>query len=402
MDSIRSSAENRRSANAIEQCPACGSKQLMPFHSMQGIPALSCTIWDSAEAARNCPQGDIDLALCQTCALLLNTSFDSELLHYDEAYEASLHHSPLFARYAEELAQGLIERYDLHEKVVLEIGCGKGAFLKMLVEMGNNRGLGFDPSYEAEPDDVPDARITFVKELYTDAHLDISPDLVIARQLLEHVEEPLEFLTALRLTLGDRHDTIVVFEVPNALDMLQRADLWDVIYEHPIYFTPLALDRLLRSAGFDVRRVRPGYEGLFLIIEASPSAEPPKELESVGHLVKDEVAGFAKAYAERVKRWGRHLDEIKRKGQRAVLWGAGARGDTFLNAIGIRDEIPMVVDRNPRKWGKHMAGTGQQIHSPEALKAEPPQVVVIANEIYEEEIGKSLRDMGIVAEILVA
>lgn len=402
MTSTTAPADKHSAAKAIEKCPACGSRQLVPFHSMQSIPALSCTIWDSVEEARSCPQGDIDLALCETCALLLNTSFDPELLHYDEAYEASLHHSPLFSRYAEELAQGLIERYGLQNKTVLEIGCGKGAFLKMLVEMGNNRGLGFDPSYEAEPGDVPDERITFVKEFYTEAHLDVAPDLVIARQLLEHVEEPLEFLTGLRRTLGDRHETIVVFEVPNALDMLQRADLWDVIYEHPIYFTPLALDRLLRSAGFDVHRVRPGYEGLFLIIEASPSAEPPGDLESVGHLLKDEVAGFAAAYTERVKRWGRQLDEIKKKGQRAVLWGAGARGDTFLSAIGIRDEISMVVDLNPRKWGKHMAGTGQQIHSPEALRAEPPQVVVIANEIYKEEIGKSLRDMGIDAEILVA
>jgi len=383
-------------------CPACGSSELIPFHRMQSIPALSCTIWDSAEEARTCPQGDIDLALCETCALLVNTSFDPELLHYDEAYEASLHHSPLFARYAEELAGDLIDWYDLRDKVVLEIGCGKGAFLKMLVEMGNNRGLGFDPGYEAEPDDVPDERITFVKDFYTEAHLDIAPDLVIARQLLEHVEAPLEFLTGLRRTLGDRHDTVVVFEVPNALDMLQRADVWDVIYEHPIYFTPLALDRLLRSAGFDVLRMRPAYEGIFLIIEASPGAEPAGDLEAVGYLVKDEVAGFAAAYVERVQRWQKRLDEIKKKGQRAVLWGAGARGDTFLNAIGIHDEIAMVVDLNPRKWGKHMAGTGQAIHSPEDLKTQPPDVVVIANEIYEEEISKSLRDMGIDAEILVA
>ena len=62
----------------------------------------------------------------------------------------------------------------------------------------------------------------------------------------------------------------------------------------------------------------------------------------------------------------------------------------------------MVVDLNPRKWGKHMAGTGQPIHSPEDLKAQPPDVVVIANEIYLDEIRGSLRDMGIDAEVLVA
>ena len=389
-----------REANA--PCPACGSTELSPFHRMESIPALSCTIWDSVEQAKSCPQGDIELALCNTCGLLINTAFEPERLHYDEAYVASLHHSPLFGRYATDLATDLIERYDLHEKLVLEIGCGKGEFLKMMVELGNNRGAGFDRSYEAPPGGETDERLTFVKEFYTEAHLDLKPDLVIARQLLEHVEEPFEFVSSLRRTLGERRDTVVVFEVPNAQDMLQRADLWDVIYEHPIYFTPQALERLMRSAGFDVHKVRPAYEGLFLIVEASPGDMPSGELEAVGHTLEGDVAGFAKAYAERQTRWKRQLDDIRANDKRAVLWGAGARGDTFLNAIGIDDEIPIVVDLNPRKWGKHMAGTGQVIHSPEDLKAERPDVVVIANEIYLEEIKSSLREMGIDADVLVA
>ncbi len=383
-------------------CPACGSAQLSPFHRMERIPVLSCTIWDSDEEARACPKGDIELALCKTCGLLVNTTFEPDLLHYDEAYQASLHHSPLFTRYAAKLATDLVDRYDLRDKLVLEIGSGKGDFLKMMVDEGNNRGVGFDPSYEVDPDEPPDDRLTFVKEFYTEAHLDFAPDLVIARQLLEHVEEPFEFMSGLRRTLGDRHNTVVVFEVPNALDMLQRADLWDVIYEHPIYFTPLALERLLRSAGFDVHQVRPAFEGLFLIIEASPGAEAPANLDPVGHLLEEDVAKFAAAYTDRVEKWRQRLEEIRVQGKRAVLWGSGARGDTFLNALGVHDEIPMVVDLNPRKWGKHMAGTGQQIHSPEDLKAQHPDVVVIANEIYLQEISASLREMGIDAEILVA
>lgn len=369
---------------------------------MRGIPALSCTIWDSREQAENCPKGDIELALCKTCGLLINTAFDSAVLHYDEAYEASLHHSPLFAKYADELASDLIERYDLRGKTVAEIGCGKGAFLRMLVEMGDNRGYGFDPSYEADPDDVADERLTFVKEFYSDAHLDVAPDLVIARQLLEHVENPLDFVKSIRSKLGNRSDAVVVFEVPNALDMLQRADLWDVIYEHPIYFTPQALERLLRSAGFDVRRVWPAYKGLFLVIEASPGASPTEALAPVGETLEKDVASFASAYGERLKRWESHLKEIKESGKRAVLWGAGARGNTFLNAVGIVDQIHLAVDLNPRKWGKYMAGTGQLIQSPEELKADPPDVVVIANEIYLNEISASLRAMGIEAEVLVA
>ena len=38
-------------------------------------------------------------------------------------------------------------RYDLREKDILEIGCGKGEFLTLLADLGNNRCIGFDPGY---------------------------------------------------------------------------------------------------------------------------------------------------------------------------------------------------------------------------------------------------------------
>ena len=40
----------------------------------------------------------------------------------------------------------LIRRYDLRGKEVIEIGCGKGEFLSLLCEVGDNRGVGFDPA----------------------------------------------------------------------------------------------------------------------------------------------------------------------------------------------------------------------------------------------------------------
>ena len=38
----------------------------------------------------------------------------------------------------------------LRGKDIIEIGCGKGEFLLLLCEMGNNRGTGFDPGFVSE------------------------------------------------------------------------------------------------------------------------------------------------------------------------------------------------------------------------------------------------------------
>ena len=386
----------------IQACPACGSSDLDVFTEPTDLPTQSCTLWPGRDAALDCPRGTMSLALCGTCGLLVNVAFDPSLLDYDENYENSLHFSSLFQSYARELGTELIERYNLHKKVILEIGCGKGDFLRMMVELGDNTGIGVDPSFEEDPTRPIDDRLVFVKGYYLEADLHVSPDLVIARQLLEHVDDPRSFLAHIREILGDRSDSVVVFEVPNALDMLQRADVWDVIYEHPVYYTPQALKRLLTSAGFTVHDVRAVYENLYLVIEASPSVGERGEQPRVGYLLEEDVHRFAAAYEARIDEWRAKLAEIIETGLRAVLWGAGARGDAFLNALQIRDEIPLVIDINPRKWGRHMAGTGQPIHSPDVLMEQPPDVVVIANEIYKGEIADDLEKMGIDAEILIA
>ena len=38
----------------------------------------------------------------------------------------------------------------MHNKNIIEIGCGSGEFIKLLCELGNNKGIGFDPSYKED------------------------------------------------------------------------------------------------------------------------------------------------------------------------------------------------------------------------------------------------------------
>ncbi len=64
---------------------------------------------------------------------------------YGPRYENSFYVSPRFRDYAAPLVEHLITTYDLHNKVIVEIGCGQGDFLRALCESGDNRGYGYDP-----------------------------------------------------------------------------------------------------------------------------------------------------------------------------------------------------------------------------------------------------------------
>ena len=65
-------------------------------------------------------------------------------MQYQEDYESTQAVSPTFNRFHDRLAHDLIERFDLHGKKIVELGCGQGEFITMLAEYGDNRGYGFD------------------------------------------------------------------------------------------------------------------------------------------------------------------------------------------------------------------------------------------------------------------
>jgi hypothetical protein len=96
----------------------------------------------------------------------------------------------------------------------------------------------------------------------------------------------------------------------------------------------------------------------------------------------------------------RLVGELSEDGRRAVVWGAGSKGVSFLNTLGAR-QISNVVDINPRKSGMYVSGTGHEVISPDRLANVAPEIVILMNANYRDEVAKTLDDLGLVAEILI-
>ena len=79
--------------------------------------------------------------------------------------------------------------------------------------------------------------------------------------MLEHIDEPREFLKALAAKLEP--GTAVFFEVPNVLFTIRDGGIWDIIYEHCGYFSPSSLTRVFQLAGFNVEEVEEAFSGQF-------------------------------------------------------------------------------------------------------------------------------------------
>lgn len=114
------------------------------------------------------------------------------------------------------------------------------------------------------------------------------------------------------------------------------------------------------------------------------------------------VADFRRRFAETRAGWRERLGAARADGRRTVIWGGGSKGVSFLTTLGLEDEVGYVVDVNPYKQDKYMAGTGHRVVSPDFLREYRPDLVVAMNPIYLEEIGAELSSLGVEAELIGA
>jgi SAM-dependent methyltransferase len=374
------------------------------FYEVERVPSNSCILLSSREEAVNYPRGDIRLAFCIDCGFICNIAYESRLTEYSGRYEETQGFSPTFNSFHDRLARSLVERHDLHGKELIEIGCGKGEFLKLLCDLGENTGLGFDPGYsEARGQELGASRFRVVRDFFSDAYADRSADFVACKMTLEHIAEPQSFVRAAVRTVRRPGGSIFI-QVPESLRILKECAFEDIYYEHCSYYTTGSLGRLLERQGFSITHAAIEYGDQYLTVEATPlqnaSAKvfsAPADLDELESLIKD----FPSRTQRIIDTWSSRLAAWGREGRRVVIWGSGSKGVSFLTTVpGASDAVEYAVDINPHRQGFFMAGTGQRILSPEELQRVRADVVVVMNRVYVPEISKALESLRLSPEIV--
>ncbi len=395
---------------SLSTCPACGSQQIRSFYRHTAAPVHSVLVHHSQADALALRCGEIQLGFCQNCGFIFNQTFDPTLQDYSLEYESTQGFSPTFGTFARQLAQYLVDRYDLHGKRVIEIGCGQGEFLQLLCAMGDNHGIGFDPAYmpgrisNLSPELTAPESPQFVRDYYSEKYSQYQADLIVCKMTLEHIQPVAEFVSTVRRSIGDHLLTAAFFQIPDARRILQEAAFWDVYYEHCSYFSLGSLARLFRKCGFEVMSLRRGYDDQYLMIEARPTenAQLQGPLPEEDDLAETEalVEQFALFAPERITAWQGALRRWQTQRKRVMLWGGGSKAVAFLTTLGVREEVIGALDINPYKDGSFLAATGTPVYAPQHLPTLQPDIILLMNPIYQQEVSEQLAQFGLKPTLL--
>jgi SAM-dependent methyltransferase len=396
---VATTGSKGRGEHAMTECPICRSENVFLFLSRERVPVHQNLVVSSRAAALEVPRGNLAMTACENCGFVFNAAFDETLLSYGAAYDNAQSYSPFFAAYLDRLVTDLVTKQGLRNCHVVEVGCGKGEFLRRLVKFPDSgiHATGFDPSYLG-PDEDLDGRLRFVRAFYGPDTADIPADVVLCRHVIEHIADPTALLRVVRSTLRGSNPR-VFFETPSVEWILSNQVVWDFFFEHCSLFSSESLRHAFQVSGFEVADISRVFGDQYFWIAAKVS-EATKAIPT-----RSAVAALAEVFAQRSKRkltlLGQRLRAMHYEGPIA-LWGAGAKGTALANLVDPDCSlIDCLVDLNPAKQGHFVPGSGHAIIGPKDLRGRNVRTVVPMNPNYRDEISRLIQVMNIACNLVM-
>ena len=341
--------------------------KLVTVFKQSNVPIFQNKVYPTSEMALMAEKDEVELVQSLISGFVFNKAFTAHKMNYDVHYQNEQSNSAVFKNHMQNVLQ-LLKSFGIKNKRVVEVGCGKAVFFEMMLQEGIDC-WGFDPTYEGNNERIK-------KEYFDETQKGIGADVIIMRHTLEHITKPFSFLHT--IAKANDHKGFLFAEVPTFDWIVNKNAFWDIFYEHCNYFTQDSLGCMI-----DDSRTGLLFGGQYIYLWA--------DLSKIRNTIPEDVQ-FKKYDTSTFDNKLDSYNKILMNNGTFAIWGAGAKGSTFLNLLDPeRKAIQYVIDINPAKQNKFIAGTGHPIYAPDILLRQPVENILIMNEIYAEEIKQQIK-----------
>lgn len=382
-------------------CAACGASLGLIVADLGVMPPANALLASPDEPETAHP---LRAAVCTACWLVqLVERIDPRAIFDDYSYFSG--YSPSWVAHAAAFAQSAKAAFAIGADArVVEIASNDGTFLKPFKALGA-RVLGIEPARNvaavAEAAGIPTRVAYFGVETARGVRAEFgAADLVIANNVLAHVPAMHDFVGGLAALVAD--DGRISIEFPHLLNLLREQQFDTIYHEHYFYLSLTAITPLFARHGLVIVDVEelPTHGGSLRVIARRGGATGPRVVALLAReraMGLDTPAPYRDLQPRMVAVRRAALDFLGREraaGRRVAGYGAAAKGATFLNYCGIgHDQIAQVADASPHKQGRFMPGSRIPIVAPAALRADPPDTVLILAWNLRAEIALQLADL---------
>jgi 2-polyprenyl-3-methyl-5-hydroxy-6-metoxy-1,4-benzoquinol methylase len=266
-----------------------------------------------------------------------------------------------------------LSKYNLKDKKIVEIGCGKGEYLSLMKECGADvYGIeNLDSSVKACQNNSLNVTKGYIDK--SDYKLTNAPyDAFFILNFLEHIPNLNEALKGIANNLKD--DGIGLIEVPN-FDMILKKKLFsEFIADHLYYFTQKTLRNSLEFNGFEVLECKTIWYGY--IISA---------------VVKKRNILDMSQFKNHQRKLKQEINSYIDKHSKVAIWGAGHQALAIISLADIKNKIKFVIDSAPFKQGYYTPASHLKIVSPQILSDSQIDTIIVMSASYSDEVASIIQ-----------
>lgn len=270
-----------------------------------------------------------------------------------------------------------VQQFNLKGKRIIEIGCGRGEFLKAwkgfpvvacgieydqsLVNIANSAGLDV---YKAFAEGA-------------DTKLQGAPyDAFVQFNFLEHQPYPNAMVKCIYNNL--KEDGVGLVTVPSLEYILKYNGYYELIRDHIAYYSENTLRFLFEKNGFE-------------IVSCKTVNRDTHEI-MVRKRKKINVDSWKQNFCELKQEIDSYIDEYIAKGKKVAMWGASHQGFTLASSLQLNNKIAYIIDSAVFKQGRFAPGSHIPIYGKEHYGEEPVDSIFIVAPGYTDEIATIIKN----------